>query len=381
MEKKSKSEPAARGTEEDLQKNIQGSQNFINEEKSASNKRGCVQTVTDEDKSHEKQDLDEAEQIDTNNQLFHERNIAQTDVPDYTMSSQSLLSCTRNLSTVEKENISHSEKLIFRRTPNHDIKNKSKKEIDEKELCEPCSSENLSIQATNFCQTCDDPELLCEFCAKHHTKQKPFKDHKLSNDIGDFLKSKKKIDETELCEPCSSESLSIQATHFCQTCDDPELLCEFCAKHHTKQKPFKDHKLSNDIGDFRKSAKWLCKSMLCEPCFTENQLIQATHFCRTCYDPELLCEFCAKHHTKQKPFKDHKLSNDIGDFLKSEKKIDERKLCEHCFSENKHVQATHFCRTCDDPELLCETCAKHHTKQKQFKDHELSNAMGDFQKR
>lgn len=47
--------------------------------------RGCVQTVTDEDKSHEKQDLDEAEQTDTNNQLFHERNIAQTDVPDYTV--------------------------------------------------------------------------------------------------------------------------------------------------------------------------------------------------------------------------------------------------------------------------------------------------------
>lgn len=47
--------------------------------------RGCVQTVTDEDKSYEKQDLDEAEQIDTNNQLFHERNIAQTDVPDYTV--------------------------------------------------------------------------------------------------------------------------------------------------------------------------------------------------------------------------------------------------------------------------------------------------------
>lgn len=42
-------------------------------------------TVTDEDKSHEKQDLDEAEQIDTNNQLFHEQNIAQTDVPDYTV--------------------------------------------------------------------------------------------------------------------------------------------------------------------------------------------------------------------------------------------------------------------------------------------------------
>lgn len=64
------------------------------------------------------------------------------------------------------------------------------------------------------------------------------------------------------------------------------------------------------------SAKWLCKSMLCEPCITENQLIQATHFCRTCNDPELLCESCAKHHTKQKPFKGHQLSKDIGDFRK-----------------------------------------------------------------
>lgn len=48
--------------------------------------RGCVQrTVTDEDKSHDKQDLDEAEQIDTNNQLFHAQNNVQTDVPDYTV--------------------------------------------------------------------------------------------------------------------------------------------------------------------------------------------------------------------------------------------------------------------------------------------------------
>lgn len=48
--------------------------------------RGCVQrTVTDEDKSHDKQDLDKAKQIDTNNQLSYEQNITQTDVPDYTV--------------------------------------------------------------------------------------------------------------------------------------------------------------------------------------------------------------------------------------------------------------------------------------------------------
>lgn len=42
-------------------------------------------TVTDEDKSHDKQDLDKAKQIDTNNQLSYEQNITQTDVPDYTV--------------------------------------------------------------------------------------------------------------------------------------------------------------------------------------------------------------------------------------------------------------------------------------------------------
>lgn len=48
--------------------------------------RGCVQrTVTDEDKSHDKQDVDKAKQIDTNNQLSYEQNITQTDVPDYTV--------------------------------------------------------------------------------------------------------------------------------------------------------------------------------------------------------------------------------------------------------------------------------------------------------
>lgn len=65
----------------------------------------------------------------------------------------------------------------------------------------------------------------------------------------------------------------------------------------------------------------------------------------------------------------------------SEKGRVERELCNPCFSENLQVQATHFCKTCDEPELLCELCAKHHTKQKLFKDHELSKVIGDFQKR
>lgn len=60
--------------------------------------------------------------------------------------------------------------------------------MDDKRLCEPCSSENLQVQATHFCKTCEDPELLCDTCAKHHAKQKAYKHHEFSNDIGEFQK-------------------------------------------------------------------------------------------------------------------------------------------------------------------------------------------------
>lgn len=44
-----------------------------------------------------------------------------------------------------------------------------RKNIDEKTLCEPCSSENLSVQATHLGKMCADPGLLCKSCAKLHT--------------------------------------------------------------------------------------------------------------------------------------------------------------------------------------------------------------------
>lgn len=56
-----------------------------------------------------------------------------------------------------------------------------------------------------------------------------------------------------ICEPCLSDNLKVQATYFCKTCDDPELLCEACAKYHSKNsKLFKEHELSKIIKDLRK---------------------------------------------------------------------------------------------------------------------------------
>lgn len=54
-----------------------------------------------------------------------------------------------------------------------------------------------------------------------------------------------------LCEPCSSEGSQVQATHFCETCDDPEPLCDTCAKNHNKQKLSKYHTLSKNMQDFK----------------------------------------------------------------------------------------------------------------------------------
>lgn len=56
--------------------------------------------------------------------------------------------------------------------------------------------------------------------------------------------------------------------------------------------------------------------MVCNPCFADNIETKATYFCKTCEDPELFCEECAKQHTRQKMFKEHTLSTDLRGFCK-----------------------------------------------------------------
>lgn len=52
--------------------------------------------------------------------------------------------------------------------------------------------------------------------------------------------------------------------------------------------------------------------------------------------------------------------------------------CEPCSIDDEHVEATHFCKTCDDPEPLCGTCSKHHLKQKLSKNHEMCADIEQF---
>lgn len=52
----------------------------------------------------------------------------------------------------------------------------------------------------------------------------------------------------------------------------------------------------------------------CEPCLNDDRDITATYFCNTCKDPEPFCEICANQHTRQKAFRDHELSRNLSEF-------------------------------------------------------------------
>lgn len=58
------------------------------------------------------------------------------------------------------------------------------------------------------------------------------------------------IEKDLLCTPCADDDLEVKATHFCKTCEDPEPLCESCAKQHSRQKIAKNHEISADMATF-----------------------------------------------------------------------------------------------------------------------------------
>lgn len=53
-----------------------------------------------------------------------------------------------------------------------------------------------------------------------------------------------------LCIPCSNDKVDVRATQFCKTCKDPEPLCESCAKQHIRQKLARNHDVCADLTDF-----------------------------------------------------------------------------------------------------------------------------------
>lgn len=53
-------------------------------------------------------------------------------------------------------------------------------------------------------------------------------------------------------------------------------------------------------------------------------------------------------------------------------------MCYPSSNDDTKVKATHFCKSCEYPEPLCKTCAKHHTRQKLSNGHKKCTYMAKF---
>lgn len=56
--------------------------------------------------------------------------------------------------------------------------------------------------------------------------------------------------EEMLCNPCLLGNIRTAAKSFCKTCEDPEPLCEVCGNLHKRQKATKHHDLSIELAQF-----------------------------------------------------------------------------------------------------------------------------------
>ena len=66
------------------------------------------------------------------------------------------------------------------------------------------------------------------------------------------------------------------------------------------------------------------RQIYCDPCLFGNVKTEATRFCKTCLDPEPLCEVCAQLHTRQKATKNHMMCEDIRQFPYLQEALNER---------------------------------------------------------
>lgn len=62
-----------------------------------------------------------------------------------------------------------------------------------------------------------------------------------------FYRTKERHEKQIFCHPCLCGDKQIKATHFCETCEDPEPLCEVCAQQHTRHKASRNHKIRDDL--------------------------------------------------------------------------------------------------------------------------------------
>ena len=52
------------------------------------------------------------------------------------------------------------------------------------------------------------------------------------------------------CKSCFRETITAEATKCCKTCKDPEPLCDVCAQRHTLKEGNKEHEMTDDLQQF-----------------------------------------------------------------------------------------------------------------------------------
>ena len=72
----------------------------------------------------------------------------------------------------------------------------------------------------------------------------------------------------------------------------------------------------------RLSAK--VKDVFCDPCLCGNIKTIAKKFCKTCDEPEPMCEACAQLHTRQKATRHHEIDSDLHKLYIRDEKIDRK---------------------------------------------------------
>ena len=76
-----------------------------------------------------------------------------------------------------------SKKKYFIKTV---LSKRKNEQLQKQLLCELCRYGNIQTEATSFCKTCEEPELLCKDCAIQHTRQRATKGHEICSDIEQF---------------------------------------------------------------------------------------------------------------------------------------------------------------------------------------------------
>lgn len=196
-------------------------------------------------------------------------------------------------------------------------------------VCSRCVDENEArFLATSYCLLCSSESPLCDKCSKEHLLQ--FQNHILCYDIESLMNEKRvnKVQEVSSpkdkalkCTTCAIDKKNNDATSFCLKCQDPEPMCDRCARRHVRKRTRKnqDHEICRDLHKF--GTQELIKYIPCEPCEFESTENAATHFCLNCKEPEPMCHVCANQHIKQRAGRGHRLSDTISNMPGYEKKV------------------------------------------------------------